>query len=156
MSASPSADPPSLTAARFLVCLLVAACAGSVAASEEESLPWSELRIVGPEREDTGRVVFVAEARDGGWRVARIEAFGRRFSLDREQQARLAGFPLSSVETTHEVGYELLGGHTVYFKFDKLEWRDDRLIRSEVVISISRGRGLRVDGPKQRVVRSKE
>src|SRR4051794_25973219 len=64
----------------FLLALLVIGSA--VHASEEEFLGWSEVRIVGIEREDVGRVTFTAEVRDDAWRKVEAEAFGKKYSLD--------------------------------------------------------------------------
>jgi hypothetical protein len=143
------------SASRFFGILIAAGLLlSSLAAygSEEEFLPWEQVRIVSPEREDTGRVSFTAEVREGEWRSVEIDAFGRQFKLNDEQLHQLAGFPLSSLRTTHEGGYPLLGGHTVHFKFDKTHYRDERLTRSGVVISVNRGRGLEVSEPRHQTV----
>jgi hypothetical protein len=44
----------------FAMTLLSWALAGSALASEEEFLPWDEIRIAFPEREGIGKVVLVA------------------------------------------------------------------------------------------------
>ena len=138
---------------RHLAFLLVFLIAGSAAhASEEEFLGWSEGRIVGIECDDVGRVTFSTEVRDDAWRNVEAEAFGKKFSLDAQQCERLRGFPLSSIRTTHEAGYEQLGGHTVYFSFRRTFYRDADMVEADVVISISRGKGLVVSEPRERVV----
>src|SRR5688572_29140877 len=121
----------------FLLAFVVVAGPAAYA-SEEEFLGWAEVRIIGAEREDVGRVTFTAEVRDDAWRKVEAEAFGKKFSLDPKQCERLRGFPLSSIKTTHEAGYEQLGGHTVHFKFRKTFYRDANLVEADVVISISR------------------
>ena len=125
-------------------------------ASEEEFLQWSEVRIVTPEREDTGRVTFVAQVREESWQVVKIEAFGRNFSLDEEQRNHLNGFLLSSIRTTHEAGWEEVGGHTIYFKFQHTRWDKDRLIEQSVVVAVSRGQGLSVSQPSERELLRRE
>lgn len=138
---------------RHLAIFLAFLVANSAAhASEEEFLGWSEVRIVGVERNDVGRVSFAAEVRDDAWRKVEAEAFGKKFSLDAQQCERLRGFPLSSIKTTHEAGYEQLGGHTVHFKFSRILYRDADLVEADVVISISRGKGLVVSEPRERVL----
>ena len=138
---------------RHLAFLFAFLVAGSAAhASEEEFLGWSEVRIVGIERKDVGRVTFTAEVREDAWRKVEAEAFGKKFSLGAQQCERLRGFPLSSIKTTHEAGYEQLGGHTVHFKFRRTFYRDANRVEADVVISISRGKGLVVSEPRERVV----
>ena len=138
---------------RCSLSLLALLLVGSSArASEEEFLVWSEVRIVSVDRKDTGRVTFTAEVRDDAWRKVEATAFDKTYSLTEGQCARLAGFPLSSIRTTHEAGYEQLGGHTVHFKFKRSFYRESSLVESELVISISRGRGLKMSEPRDRVV----
>ncbi|MGF1633885.1 MAG: hypothetical protein ACFCVE_08565 [Phycisphaerae bacterium] len=128
----------------------------SACASEEEFLQWAQVRIVAAEREDVGRVSFAAEVHNSHWRNVEAEAFGRTLLLDAQQCQRLGGFPLSSITTTHEPGYEELGGHTVHFKFRKVFYRDADLVEATVVISISRGKGLRVSEVWERVIGEKK
>lgn len=121
-------------------------------ASEEEFLEWSEVRIIGIEREDTGRVTFSAQVQNDAWRKVEAAAFGKKYALDEQQCLRLTGFPLSSIKTTHEAGYEQLGGHTVHFRFRKFLYREATVVESEVVVSISRVNGLHVSELRERVV----
>ena len=138
---------------RCLLSLLAVLLVGSSArASEEEFLVWSEVRIVSVDRKDTGRVTFTAEVRDDAWRKVEATAFGKAHSLSEEQCARLGGFPLGRIRTTHEAGYEELGGHTVHFKFKRSFYRESSLVEAEVIISISRGKGLKVSEPRELVV----
>ena len=128
-----------------LTLLMPPATAG---ASEEEFLQWTELRLVSPERDDTGQVVFAARVEGDRWHAVDIEAFGRRYRLDDEQLDRLEGFPLRSIRTTHEGGWVGHGGHTVHFRFHHTGYREDRLTRSEIRISVSREEGLHVGEPR--------
>ena len=100
-----------------LLCLFVGA---RVTASEEESLEYGEIRVVSPERKDTGKVVFAAKAGEKKFVAVSIEAFGKKYELANEDLEKLAGLPLSSLVITHEAGYERTGGHTVYFKLKKV------------------------------------
>lgn len=127
--------------------LLIAASAAP--GDEEDFLDWSEIHIVGEDREDTGRVSFRAKARGGTWREVRAEAFGKEYILGEQQRGLLKGFPLSSIQTTHSGGYEQLGGRTVIFRFSRSFYRDGKLVRSEVAIAISRGKGLRMSEPHE-------
>src|SRR5262249_34492040 len=118
-------------------------------ASEEEFLPWSEVRIVAPEIKDVGTDVLSAKTDGEKYREMSVEAFGKRYALNKEQLDKLSGFPLSSLRTTHEAGYERLGGHTVYLQLKKLTYDGDRRqVEDRVVVSVSKGRGLAVSGPR--------
>jgi hypothetical protein len=139
----------------FLFTLAIAFGAGTpLAASEEEILPWSEVRIAGPERKDTGTVAFAAKAAGNTFQEVRIEAFGKAFTVAKEDLPKLAGFPLNSLVITHEAGYERLGGHTVHFKMKRLfSDPQKRLIEERIILSVSRGKGLSIAEPTQQVVK---
>jgi hypothetical protein len=140
---------------RFRTLAIILLVTSAACGSEEEFLAWSQVSITAVTREDTGRVTFTAELRDDAWRKVEAEAFGKKHSLSEAQCAKLAGFPLSSIRTTHEAGYPKLGGHTVYFKFKKQFYRDTALVETEVIISISREKGLDVSEPRERVQEKK-
>jgi hypothetical protein len=127
-------------------------------ASEEEFLPWSEVRIVAADGKETGRVVFSAKTAGQQFQEVLLEAFGKQFKVGNDDMKKLNGFPLSSLVTTHEAGYERLGGHTVHFKFSKTYYdkpgeKSASLIEEKIVVSISRGLGLKFRAPTQRVLR---
>jgi hypothetical protein len=119
--------------------------AGGLRASEEEFLPWCEVRIVGAERKDTGQVIFTAKVAGEKYQDVTIEAFGKQFTLAKEDLRKLNGLPLNSLAITHEAGYESLGGHTVHFKM-KVAYHDKTgsLIEERVALSVSRGKGLTI------------
>lgn len=118
--------------------------ASSVRASEEEQLPIAEVRIVAAERKETGRVAFHAKVDGDEYKEVRIEAFGKEYPLEKRDLALLSGFPLTSLEITHETGYEKLGGHTVYFKFKRPV--KDPTATSKGTIIVSKGKGLTFSG----------
>ena len=126
-------------------------------ASEEDFLPWSEVRIVAAQRKQTGKVVFAAKTAGEKFQEVQLEAFGKQFTLAKDDLQKLNGFPLSSLVTTHEAGYEMLGGHTVHFKFKKVYYdkpgdKSATLIEEKITVSVSRGKGLKISAPKQRVL----
>ncbi|MCI0378358.1 MAG: hypothetical protein L0215_12185 [Gemmataceae bacterium] len=126
-------------------------------ASEEEFLIWSEIRIVTPERPDTGKVVFTAKMAGPKFHELLVVAFGKEHKATKEHLEKLSGFPLSSLVTTHEAGYEQLGGHTVHFKLKSIRYdRTGRLVEDRVRLSVSRGKGMEVFGPEQRVLKEKD
>jgi hypothetical protein len=135
---------------------LAVVLSGGLQASEEEFLEWSEVRIVAPERKDTGRVVFFAKTAEAKFAAIQIEAFGKKYEVEKEHLEKLAGFPLHSLATTHEAGYERLGGHTVHFKLKTIQYDPaGRLVEDRVVLSVSRGRGVAVSGPQRHVIKEK-
>jgi hypothetical protein len=131
------------------ITLLAAAliCPASYA-SEEEFLTWNEVRIVSPQRDDTGQVVFAAKVEGETYREINIEAFGKKYAVGKEDLAKLAAFPLSSLVTTHEAGFARTGGHMVHFKLKKsLNDPDGKLVEQKAAVTISQGQGLSVAAP---------
>lgn len=129
-----------------LVSLFIVLFAATISlASQERYLSWSEVRIVSPGVEDSGEVSFVANVSDGEeWKSVQISAFGKRITLDEKQLASLKGYPAYRIVNTFERGYEELGGHTVHWKFKRLYRDTDRLMEREIVVSISKGKGLEI------------
>ena len=127
--------------------------AGSVLASEEEFLPWDEIRIAFPQREDVGKVVLVANTTGGKYDELKIEAFGKKHTLQPADLDLLKDFPLSSLVTTHEAGYPKLGGHTIYFKLKRVEYDEHKqLLERRVTVAVSKEKGIVVMGPTSRLV----
>jgi hypothetical protein len=127
---------------------------GPLRASEEELLRWSEVRIVGVEREDTGKVVFSAKTAGEKYQDVTIEAFGKQFPVAKEDLPKLNGLPLNSLAITHEAGYERLGGHTVHFKMKVVYYdKAGRLIEERAALSVSRGKGLTISERNQHVLK---
>ena len=114
-------------------------------ASQERYLPWSEVHVRSPGVADTGAVSFTAKVgNDDEWHAVEIEAFGEKYTLDERQRAGLKGYPARSLIITYDPGYEHLGGHSVHFKFKRLRRDGDRLREREIVVSISKGKGLAI------------
>src|SRR5262245_44021737 len=106
---------------RSLSLAVVLALPAFLSASEEEFLPWSEVRVTCADREETGKVVFAAKMSGDKFKEITIEAFGREHKIAQGLRDKLTGFPVSSLATTHEAGFERLGGHMVHFRFKKTE-----------------------------------
>jgi hypothetical protein len=123
-----------------------------VVGSEEKHLVWSEIQITCPERKDTGKVVFKAKLKGESFTAVTIEALGKSHSVPKDLLARLDSFPLSSLTTTHEAGYERLGGHTVHFKLKRIETASGRPIESKVTLSVSKGLGISLTGPVEKTL----
>lgn len=115
-------------------------------ASQELILPWSsEIRIESAGTADSGQILLTATVSSSDeWKKLELSAFGKTFILDEKQLAALNGYPTSSLVTTYEPGYEELGGHTVHWRFKRLYREGDRSIEREIIISISKGKGLQI------------
>lgn len=139
----------SLSMRNILSLLLVFLFAfSSASASEEEFLPWKEVKIVCAENSETGKVVFDAQTDGNAYKFVSITTFGKQFKLDGPQLSKLKRFPLSSLSITHEAGYEQLGGHTVHFKMKYHRYQAPKVVEGRVVISVSKGKGLEIHGPE--------
>lgn len=135
----------------FLSALTLAAFGGPwLLASEEEHLVWQEVKITSPERKDTGKVVFSAKTDGKAYLSIDIEAFGKSHAVPKEMLEKLADFPLSSLTTTHEAGYERLGGHMVHFKLKRVDFTTRVPRESTITLSITKGRGVTLSGPSQK------
>jgi hypothetical protein len=140
---------------RFLLMafLTVLAASGRLTGSEEEFLPWTEVRIVGAEREDSGLVVFSAKTKGDEYLEVKIDSFGKQFALAKEDLQKLSGMPLNSLVITHEGGFALTGGHMVHFKLKKVHVdAAGQVIERKALVSVSRGLGLSVGEPKDQIV----
>jgi hypothetical protein len=71
-------------------------------------------------------------------------------AVPKEMLEKLAEYPLSSLATTHEAGYERLGGHTVHFKLKRVDFTTRVPRESTVTLSVSKGRGITLSGPSQK------
>jgi len=135
-----------------LLVLAVSICGVSAGfASQEQYLQWNEVRIVSPEREDTGKVVFDAKVDGDKLLEVTIEAFAKKHSVEKEDLRKLDGFPLSSLVITHEAGYEELGGHTVHFKFRRTTYKEGKPIYESIMVDVSKGKGLKISDSRQEV-----
>src|SRR5262245_27199492 len=140
---------------RTLSLAVVLTLPASLSASEEEFLPWSEIRITCADREETGRVVFAAKMSGDKFKEITIEAFGKEHKIAQELRDKLSGFPLSSLATTHEAGFERLRGHMVHFKFKKIDFDKDRNpVEVQIVLSISKGKGATISAPREKALKA--
>jgi len=119
---------------------------GSSRASEEEYLPFQEIRIDLGERPQTGRVTFAAKTADAKFQEVTIEAFGKMYTADKETLGKLTGSSLVDIQATHEAGYPRLGGHSIYFKLRPLvpTGPSDR----RIVVVVQKEKGISVLVPK--------
>ncbi len=116
-------------------------------ASEEEFLDWTSAVVQVAETPEAGEIRVSATVEGGEWSGLAITAFGETHDLSDADLARLNGFPLSSLRTTHEQGYEELGGYTVHFRFDRTSYSEESELVSEIIyVSVNR-EGLSVSEP---------
>jgi hypothetical protein len=97
-------------------------------------------------------VVFTAktDAEGTSYESIEIEAFGKLHKVPKEMLDQLSAYPLSGLATSHEAGYERLGGHMVHFKFKKLNFTTRAPRESIMTISVSKGGGVTLSGPSQK------
>jgi hypothetical protein len=124
-------------------------------ASEEEFLPWQEVRIVCAERPATGKVELLAVADTNGYRQVEIVAFGKKHALPVADLAKLRGFPLRDLKLTHEAGYAELGGHTVHLRLTRVWYEAGQLLEETLVVSVSKVKGLALNEPRRRVLQER-
>ena len=116
-------------------------------ASEEEFLDWTSATVQVAETPQAGEISVSATVESGVWSAFTVNAFGRTHILDEDELSMLSGFPLSSMRTTHEQGYEELGGYTVHFRFNRTFYSEESELVSEIVyVSVNR-EGLSLSGP---------
>lgn len=95
-------------------------------ASEEVFLPWRSAVIQCETTPKAGEVSCEIKIGENGWEKFRIHAFGTTYTLSASDLKKLKKFPLSSLNTRHEAGYERLGGYTVHFRFDRTYYDEDK------------------------------
>lgn len=116
-------------------------------ASEEEFLDWTSASIQVEGTPGAGEISVNATVEYGVWKSFAINAFGRAHVLGEDELSMLNGFPLSSIRTTHEQGYEELGGYTVHFRFDRTFYNEEsELVTESVHVSVNR-EGHSLSGP---------
>lgn len=116
-------------------------------ASEEEFLDWTSAVVEVAETPEAGEIRVSATTEGGEWSGLAITAFGETHDLSNADLAKLSGFPMSSLRTTHEQGYEELGGYTVHFRFDRTFYNAESELVSEIIyVSVNR-EGLSMSGP---------
>ena len=123
------------TMKRIMIALLLAATtpAFTATASEAESLVWTSVVIQCGKTPEAGDISCEIKTGEKGWEKFVIQAFGKTHSLSSTDLATLEGFPLSSLRTSHEAGYEILGGHTVSFRFDRTFYNPQKKLVTEII-----------------------
>lgn len=133
---------------RITVVLLL--LVSSTFASEEEFLDWTSASVQVSETSEAGELSVIAALESGAWSSFTINVFGKTHVLSDGELSALSGFPLSSMRTTHEQGYEELGGYTVHFRFDRTFYNEENELVSEIIyVSVNRD-GLSVSEPRAR------
>jgi len=133
-----------------LVAMLIAALipASAAIASEEEFLGWTSAVIECASTREAGGVSCEIKAGENGWETFVIQAFGNTYRLAPADLRKLDGFPLSSLRTSHEAGYEELGGYTVHFRFDRKFYNSDNRLVTEIIYVSVNANGVTVSAPR--------
>ena len=105
----------------------------SATASEEEFLGWTSAVIQCGKTSEAGDISCEIKTGEKGWEKFVIQAFGKTYTLPATDLGKLTGFPLSSLRTTHEAGYEELGGYTVHFRFDRTFYNPEKKLVTEII-----------------------
>lgn len=113
-------------------------------ASEAEFLGWTSAAIQCGRTAEAGDIACEIKIGEKGWEKFSIQAFGKTHLLTEADLAKLNGFPLSSLHTTHEAGYERLGGYTVSFRFDRTFYNSEKKVVTEIIYVSVTNRGLTV------------
>jgi hypothetical protein len=93
---------------------------GSVAkASQEGLLPLTSFQIQSAGTGETGSVSVSGSVGDNGLAELDVTAFGKHFTLNREQLQKLRGLDVNGCQLSFEHGYKELGGRTLYVKLTK-------------------------------------
>ena len=135
---------------KSLIAMLIAALipASLAAASQEEFLEWTSAAIECANTPEAGDVSCEIKVGEDGWETCVIKAFGNTHRLGPADLRKLDGFPLSSLRTSHEAGYEELGGYTVHFRLDRTFYNADNEIVTEIIyVSVTRD-GVTVSEPR--------
>lgn len=133
-----------------LIAILIAALipVSFASASEEELLEWTSAVIECAGSREAGDVSCEIKAGENGWETFVVRAFGKTHSLASADLRKLDGFPLSSLRTSHEAGYEELGGYTVHFRFDRTFYRSDNRLVTEIIYVSVNTNGVTVSEPR--------
>jgi len=120
---------------KIMVALLMTAVIPAIAAtaSQEDLLAWTSAVIQCGKTPEAGDISCEIKAGEKGWEKFVIHAFGKTHTLPATDIAKLSGFSLSSLRTTHEAGYEELGGYSVNFLFDRTFYNSDKKLVTEIV-----------------------
>ncbi|MEM7792233.1 MAG: hypothetical protein AAF546_12590 [Verrucomicrobiota bacterium] len=125
--------------ARLLLLAFLILSSITSSASEELSLGWDSVSLEIPGAEEAGLVSLEIECPEGIWKTFKFECFGESYSLTEKELENLREFPLSSLNTTHEGGWEILGGYTIHFKFHRIYYDEEmNLVRQDVAVSVNK------------------
>jgi hypothetical protein len=134
------------TTAYLLIVFLISTCV--VSASEEEMLNWHSVVIQCGTTPEAGTVACEIRTEDTKWQKFTIQAFGKTHALPASDLKKLSGFPLSSLRTSHEAGYEILGGYTVHFRFARTFYNPEKkLVTETIYVSVTKN-GVTVEDPR--------
>lgn len=117
-------------------------------ASEEDFLEWKSAIVQCGRTQEAGEVSCDINIERDGWKKFVIQAFGATFTLTASDLEKLRDFPLSSLRTSHEAGYEIRGGHTVHFRFNRTFYNSDKKLVTEVIYVSTTKKGVTVSGPR--------
>jgi hypothetical protein len=120
---------------KAMITLLMAAIIPAISAtsSEEDFLGWTSAVIQCGKTSKAGEISCEIKTGENGWEKFVIRAFGNTYTLPATDLGKLTGFPLSSLKTTHEGGYEELGGYTVHFRFHRTFYNPEKKLVSETI-----------------------
>ena len=137
---------------KLLLPMILAAFGSFGMASEEEIPAWKSVRVECEDVPEAGKIVFAAASSAGKFSSCEVSAFGTPHKLAGPELEKLRNFSLDGLRITHEAGYPQLGGHTVHFKLRRVAYsaREKTTVVEDLVISVSKGKGLAVDGPTRR------
>jgi hypothetical protein len=105
--------------ASFSIALTTLLGASLALASQEGVLTFGTFRVESPGIGNSGVVTVAGRQGAQGVESLRIEAFGKRFDLSRDQLQALQGSMLNGLQLSYEGGYKELGGRTLYIVFSK-------------------------------------
>jgi hypothetical protein len=117
-------------------------------ASEEEFLEWTSVVVQCGKTQEAGDVSCDIKIEGDGWKKFVIQAFGKTHALTASELKKLREFPLSSLRTSHEAGYERLGGHTVHFRFSRKFYNADGKLITEIIYVSATKEGATVSAPR--------
>lgn len=116
-------------------------------ASEEQILGWTSVVVRCGRTQEAGEVSCKIDVAGDGWKRFVIQAFGAKHTLTASDLEKLKEFPLSSLRTSHEAGYERLGGHTVHFRFNRTFYNSEKKPVTETIYVSATKNGVTVNAP---------
>jgi hypothetical protein len=116
-------------------------------ASEEQNLGWTSVVVRCGRTQEAGEVSCEMEVAGDGWKRFVIQAFGAKHTLTASDLEKLKEFPLSSLRTSHEAGYERLGGHRVHFRFNRTFYNSEKKLVTETISVSATKNGVTVNAP---------